>query len=251
LPQPTSGQTPSDQPDKQHKPVVPSDANTTADHLTVRDLRRRWKPTKERLANLNPHHPTNIRFHRACSWIQRTETAHPTDDLDLTLCFAWIGFNALYGQWVSDTNEPASDRYSWQTFLKRMSELDKKNKIAAVLKEHKKLVLTILDDAYLGKYFWRDPSPERARQTTPAKRNAPRFYEAKNWIEILESLMDRIYFLRCQIVHGASTHNSKENRKTARHCTLMLEHLLQAILLIWIDHGSDEDWGPLCYPPQG
>jgi hypothetical protein len=30
----------------------------------------------------------------------------------------------------------------------------------------------------------------------------------------------------------------------------MLGHLLPAMLQVWIDHGADEDWGPLCYPPQ-
>lgn len=226
-------------------------ANASNESLTVRDLRRRWKPTKEQLAIKDPHHPTNIRFHRACSWLLRTEAAHPTDDYDLILCFQWIGFNALYGQWVLETNEPASDRHGWHIFLSRIGKLDKQKKIEAVLTDHKKLVLTILDDAYLGKYFWRDPSPQRARQTTPDRRLALRLYEASNWNELLEKLVDRIYFLRCQVAHGASTHNSKENRKTARHCTVMLSHLLQAVLLIWIDHGSDENWGPLCYPPQG
>jgi hypothetical protein len=27
--------------------------------------------------------------------------------------------------------------------------------------------------------------------------------------------------------------------------------LLPAVLLVWIDHGADEDWGPMCYPPLG
>ncbi len=33
---------------------------------TVRDLRRRWKPHKERLAALKGEQATPIRFHRAC-----------------------------------------------------------------------------------------------------------------------------------------------------------------------------------------
>jgi len=30
----------------------------------------------------------------------------------------------------------------------------------------------------------------------------------------------------------------------------MLGHLLPALLLVIIDHGYEEDWGPLCYPPH-
>ena len=36
---------------------------------TVRDLRHRWKPHKERLAGLKGEQATSIRFHRACSWM--------------------------------------------------------------------------------------------------------------------------------------------------------------------------------------
>ena len=40
--------------------------------LTVHDLRRRWKPHKERLAALGGEQATSIRFHRACSWMVET-----------------------------------------------------------------------------------------------------------------------------------------------------------------------------------
>lgn len=66
---------------------------------TVRDLRRKWKPHKERLNELEAEHPTNIRFHRACSWLQRAEQINEKDDLDLTILSQWVAFNSLYGQW--------------------------------------------------------------------------------------------------------------------------------------------------------
>jgi hypothetical protein len=40
-----------------------------AETLTIRQLRRRWKPHKERLTAEQPGHPTTIRFHRACNRI--------------------------------------------------------------------------------------------------------------------------------------------------------------------------------------
>ena len=30
-----------------------------------------------------------------------------------------------------------------------------------------------------------------------------------------------------------------------------MQRLLPAFLLVWINHGADEDWGPMCYPPLG
>ena len=29
-----------------------------------------------------------------------------------------------------------------------------------------------------------------------------------------------------------------------------MQRLLPALRMVWIDHGADEDWGPLCYPPM-
>ena len=66
---------------------------------TVHDLRRQWKPHKERLAAIRSEHPTAIRFHRACSWMSEVEQLDPVRHADQILLHQWIAFNALYGQW--------------------------------------------------------------------------------------------------------------------------------------------------------
>ena len=89
------------------------------DQLTIRDLRRKWKPHKERLgAQGGEHgHPTPIRFHRACSWLAEIENLTDAEDNDRTLIYQWIAFNALYGQWDEKRQEPKQDKTSWQDFL--------------------------------------------------------------------------------------------------------------------------------------
>lgn len=77
--------------------------------LTVRDLRRRWKPSKERLNAEQDSHPTTIRVHRAFSWMARVEELEDDADLDIALICRWIAFNALYGQWNDVKREPAPD----------------------------------------------------------------------------------------------------------------------------------------------
>jgi len=47
----------------------------------------------------------------------------------------------------------------------------------------------------------------------------------------------------------AATCGGKLNRPSLRRCTLMLQHLMTTFLSVWIDHGADVDWGPMCYPP--
>ena len=46
----------------------------------------------------------------------------------------------------------------------------------------------------------------------------------------LDRLLDRVYFIRCQLVHGAATHASSLNRTALRRCKTMLGHLLEATL---------------------
>jgi hypothetical protein len=217
--------------------------------LTVRDLRRRWKPHKERLASTRGDHPTAVRFHRACSWLSETETLDSEKATDQVLLFQWIAFNALYGQWDSELNEPVGDRTSWQAFLGRILDLDESGHIVSVLQEHKRLVLTILENAYLNRYFWEHPCEQTAGRAKRWRHQAMNWYVEERWRTILERLFQRIYLLRCQLFHGAATQGSRLNRTALRHCTTMMRLLMPAVLLVWIDHGADEDWGPMCYPP--
>lgn len=93
-------------------------------NITVRDLRRRWKPHKERLHQIQSDHPTTIRFHRSCSWLDQSQALIEDTQYDLALINQWIAFNALYGQWNPDNNEPFSDRESWRRFCEVILEID-------------------------------------------------------------------------------------------------------------------------------
>jgi len=221
----------------------------TVPATTVRDLRRQWKPHKERLTQQHREHPTTVRFHRACSWLQRAEKLTGPDDLDLAMVNQWIAFNALYGQWDQAALEPVADVACWRQFLTRMLELDTSNFIARTLQENKRLVMAIFEDAYLSRHFWKEPTTKRASQAKKVKFDSQTWFLQGNWTLILDRILERIYLLRCQLVHGAATYGSSLNRTSLRHCSQMMDHLLRAFLLVWIHHGADEDWGTMCYPP--
>ena len=217
---------------------------------TVRDLRRKWKPHKERLIAVRQDHPTTIRFHRACSWMSEVEQFDPVRHADQILLHQWIAFNALYGQWDQTALEPAADRRSWQAFLGKVRALDESSHLANVLQDHKLLVLSILEDEYLNHYFWEDPSAKSAGKARTGRHKALSWYVEGRWLNILDQVVNRIYLLRCQLSHGAATCGSRLNRSSLKHCVTMMSLLLPAILQVWIDHGADEDWGPMCYPPM-
>jgi hypothetical protein len=139
---------------------------------TVRDLRRCWKPHKERLSAGGGEQPTSIRFHRACSWIDRVEKNAECEDYDVDLVCLWIAFNSLYGQWDEKTREPRPDRERWRAFVDSILRLDETGYVAASLVEHKRLVMTLLEDEYLSSYFWKEPGAKRAGQSKKSKYNA-------------------------------------------------------------------------------
>ncbi|MGD0783715.1 MAG: hypothetical protein ABSA30_12730 [Candidatus Aminicenantales bacterium] len=216
---------------------------------TVHDLRRRWKPHKERLAALGGEQPTAIRFHRACSWMARVEAMPDGQDHDLALISLWIAFNSLYGQWDCQKREPRPDRECWRAFIDRILRLDRDGHVAAMLLEHKRLALALFDDEYVSAYFWQEPTVVRAKSSRKAAHNAHTWYIEQRWTQILDEILARVYVMRCQLVHGAATYGGKLNRTSLKHCVTIMQKLLPALLGVWIDHGADEGWGPMCYPP--
>jgi len=223
--------------------------DTTTAVQTVRDLRHRWKPHKERLHAAGGDQPTSIRFHRACSWMARVEAMPEDQDHDLGLVSLWIAFNSLYGQWDACKREPRPDRESWRAFVDRILKLDGDGYIVATLQEHKRLVMALLEDQYLSDYFWKQPSVKRAGQAKRKADDAQTWYREERWTMILDEILERVYLMRCQLVHGAATYGGKLNRTSLKRCVVMLQRLLPAVLGVWIERGADEDWGPMYYPP--
>lgn len=217
---------------------------------TVRELRRMWKPHKERLnALVADGHPTCIRVHRACSWLNRGELAADTEDLDVALLAQWVAFNALYGQWDAVNREPRPDIASWRDFLRRILKLDREQHLGRVLEDNRQLVMAVFRNKFLCRHFWQDPCENGNHQTSKAKSSAPNWYSERRWNKLLDALFERIYFLRCQLVHGAATYDSKLNRVALKYCSTAADRFVRGFLYVLIKHGADEDWGSMCYPP--
>ena len=220
-------------------PLIPS----------VRQLRRRFKPHKERLRTEKPTCSTPTRVHRACSWIDRVEREAESTDHDVHLVSLWIAFNALYGQWDPYKLEPKSERKSYRDFCDRLRKLDRDKQIDSFMQDHKRLVVKICEDPFISSYYWRNPGLDPKRKSRGDVNRIRRMYTEESWAKILDELLERVYLMRCQLVHGAATYGSKLNRKSLKRCVMMLRQLLPVLMLVLVDDGVDEDWGALCYPP--
>jgi hypothetical protein len=61
--------------------------------------------------------------------------------------------------------------------------------------------------------------------------------------------MHRLFVLRGQLVHGASSGGSRLNRGSLKYCLWALERFVPAVIHTVIEFGCHDDWPDLCYPP--
>jgi hypothetical protein len=180
--------------------------------------------------------------------IHRCEQAEGAD-ADLALICRWVAFNSLYGQWDAPRREPRVDRECWRQYLDRLLAMDDSGHIAGMLQAQRELVIAMLDDAYLSPFFWQDPTDRQASKARKARYDARTWYVEKQWGMLLDRLLERVYLMRCQLMHGAASFGSRLNRTSLARCNAMMARLIEAVLLAMIDHGEAADWGLMCYPP--
>ncbi len=220
------------------------------DQLTVRDIRRRWKPTKERLATEDRNEPLRVRIHRCCSWLRHVEELRETDrGSDAVLIFQWSALESLFGQWDADRRRPRDERATLPEFLSLVFRLDRDGLIGLVLNDAQESAVSILTDVFLSQYFWDEPGVERARSSQRAGARAASWLETGQYRPLLDRVLERIELLHNQLVHGAASFDSKLNRQAVHQSIELMSLLMPAMLLVIIDHGSDADSAPLCYPP--
>jgi hypothetical protein len=220
-----------------------------ADEDPVHELRRLWQPVKKQLVDAKEREDIRIRVHRCHSWMQRAEELLTTGDLDLSLALRWVAFNSLYGCWDSERRAPLPDDSTWRQFLASICSHDDERLLMAMLAEHRLLVIAILLDEYVNKYFWESPSDARARSSRAAGHEAKTWYLEARAEMIASRVLERIYLVRCQLLHGAATHGGQLNRLAVERCSTMLGHLLVVFLQVIAKRARDLGWGQLCYPP--
>lgn len=85
---------------------------------------------------------------------------------------------------------------------------------------------------------------ERFEKTTKV---AMTFLAQQKVAELLGVVLDRLYVLRNQIMHGGATWQSKVNRQQVKDGCNMLSALMPVIVEIMLD-ARDENWGEIFYP---
>jgi hypothetical protein len=228
--------------------VNQSNANAALLELSPDALKARFKALC--LETNNVHQNWQIRVHRSLSWCKRA-TQFGADQPEAKYLFLWIALNALYGRWNAAKNAPDVEGHSRQELLRRVCEADAPT-FGQFLRRHRGLVKCILGNPYLSAVFWRDPDhPKAMGWATEDVNYLDRNLKNGDFGKVLGQVLDRLFVLRGQIVHGASTGGSRLNRSSVQSSLQLLEQFVPLVQRTAIEHCRGDDWPALCYPPLG
>lgn len=209
------------------------------------ELRKLFKavPSEDR----NAHQPWAIRVWRSLSWLERAEQAAEVED---RFIHGWIAFNALYGQ-LDESNRPASERFAYKQFLQAVVGLDRDGQLTALLanRDFRLSAERLVTNKFLDIEFWNQPDEYDDNCIEKARSKMRYLLDTGEVVKVTKELIDRLYVMRQQLMHGASTKGSKLNRLNLDRSARLLLRLVPLILEITIRHGLHHPWPAVCYPP--
>jgi len=193
-----------------------------------------------------------LRVHRALSWLDKSEQCD--DDKDSQFIFLWIAFNAAYAQDTECLQHTETKAFS--LFVSKLVELDQDNKLYDLLwSEFTSSVRVLLDNKFVFQPFWdfhngKITGDEWKDRFSKAKASANYALAHKHTEQLITIVLQRMYTLRNQIVHGGATWNSSANRTQIRDSVTFLSQLVPFVIDIMMDN-SNQVWGSANYPVVG
>lgn len=190
-----------------------------------------------------------LRVHRALSWLNKSEQCN--DDQDSQFIFLWIAFNAAYAQDTEVLRHTESEAFS--KFISKLIELDNKGDFSNLIwLQFSSTIRVLLDNKYVYQPFWdyqngKITESEWKERFNKAKSAASHALSNKSTDVVICIVLQRLYTLRNQIIHGGATWNSSANREQIRDGVAFLSELLPIIVDMMMDN-PDSLWGDANYP---
>jgi hypothetical protein len=210
---------------------------------TAAELRKAFRDISRE--DRDAHQSFAIRVWRATSWLERAEQATDVEDRFIA---SWIGFNALYGR-LDDQNRAWGDREAMGTFLAAIWRLDDQRTLRHLLFKRQLGVLKLIENKWLYDRFWADPKGNHEEDLHRLVRRHLKEFGQKDMLPVLQVVFERIYIMRLQVFHGASTKGSSLNRRMLNECTAILFDVLPSMIEVMIRSGLSAEWGSVCFPP--
>ena len=196
---------------------------------------RRWNELSE---------DNRLRVRRALSWCHRASTC-PDDDG--RFIFSWIAFNAAYGRDLPGSSRGERDLF--MSFVRHLVDLDRERWQRLIEDDaFFDALLRILANPYVHEDFWRAARQGRGITLDKQDERLRHLRGHGDTARVLSPLLDALYVLRNQLVHGGATWQSSVNREQVRDGALLMQRLSRAVVATMLDHPT-EDWGDPWYPP--
>ncbi len=193
----------------------------------------------------------NVRVHRALSWLDRAEQELERQDSDAAFIFLWLSFNAAYANEYEGVTR-AKARETYVAFFERLVGYDEQRLIYNILwQKYSGAVRSLLENKFVFQRFWDHISgmpgaDDWQDKFSAAKRASQRALAAQDTVTVLGIVMDRLYTLRNQLIHGGATWNGSWNRTQLRDAVALLSELMPIIITLMMQHG-DAVWGNASY----
>ena len=190
------------------------------------------------------------RLHRAVSWVRCAEKYAETDE-DVGFISMWIAFNALYS--VDDNQFDHSFRGDCAKYAEKLVEIDQNEAIYDCLwSNYSGLVRSLINNKFVYGPYWasqREGNDHWERSFENSKKRAMHALANSDVPQLLTIVMERLYVLRNQLVHGGVTWQSSVNRAQVIDGKRVLFKLVPIFIELMFDE-SDE-WGDVFYPVIG
>lgn len=189
-----------------------------------------------------------IRLHRAISWVKCAEEhSHNPDIKFITL---WIAFNACYA--IDEAHLDAfTEKDHFKEFIKKLVNHDSEKLFFNILwNKFSGPIRLLIENKYAYKYFWvaqREKNMDWEKSFNSAIRKVGEHLASQEVDKLVEVVLDRLYTVRNQLLHGGATYNSKVNRSQVKDAGNILAFLVPVIIYTMITH-IDDDWGLIKYP---
>ncbi len=212
-------------------------ADMKADHL---------KKKLKNIANIDSNHC--IRLHRAISWLKAAE--ENGENPDTQFIFLWICFNSCYSiDKIGTLNN--SERKSLHDFIVKLVALDIEKQIFNLFwQKYSGPIRLLIQNKFVYRLFWdyqRGDVSEWQREFERSIVQADTYLAKQDVVNLLEIVIDRLYVLRNQIIHGGATFKSKLNRRQLRDANNILLFIVPTMInLMLVNH--HQSWGEIYYP---
>ena len=188
-----------------------------------------------------------IRIHRAISWLKSAEKQE--ENLDLKFISLWVSFNACY---AVDLNGISSkpEKAKLRDFTSSLVQFDRTRLYNLFWEKYSGPVKVLIENKFVFEKFWEYNRGE-ANDYLPAFNksiaSATNCLSKQNIEGLIEIVLERLYTLRNQIIHGGATYNSKLNRSQLKDACNIMQLLVPIIIDIMLENG-EHDWEEIAYP---